>query len=786
MKSNIKLASRTLLKNKTISAINILGLTIGLSVSILIFFYVFRENTKDNEIKGIENIYVITDINDANDPSISSKILNALRDEVPELENSAYYNNEWSPQVFIKSKDKNHKVNKLLVASKNFFKVLSLPTIYGDANKALNTSNKIVLSKKYAYKLFGNENPVGKTIEYNSTYLQNQLLDIAAVVEIPDNSSWEFDAVIPVSLNMKIDWYKSLCNSWGTYNYSSICRLSPEANLEHVQEYLANIKPGNIPNDYLEGVCYGLVSFKESYFNLPELDGVSHGQKYILSVIEIVGVLILLLACLNFINLSTAQREKRAINYNIIKALGSTKKNLIGLITTETAMLLLASIAGFIILTPLLLEGLNYFSDNTMSLHDLLTLDNLIITVAIILVVFLLTSIITSTFYYQFTHSKKKSQKSNTLQNSLLIFQFVISIVLISSIFIIRKQNNLLNTTNPGFAKEHIIYSNTNKNIQDKYQSLYSQLNQIPEIADFTFSSEVFGHISNNWGTTLDVKGEKKDIGFMALQVSSNFFDFFGVNLQNGNGFNNYSKDNRDIILNQKAINNYNIENINESRVELDHNQQHGQIIGTVADFNVNSFRTPIKPIGFMSCGLVSDVVYIKINAANSKQLYEITNQLNKIWMDLSPDFPFEYDFLDHSWAALYKKDQKFQQLIQVATLISLFISCLGLIALTYFTLENKTKEIGIRKVNGAKVSEVLILLNKDFIKWVAIAFVIACPIAYYAMSKWLENFAYKTELSWWIFALAGISTLSVALITVSWQSWKAATRNPVEALRYE
>ena len=214
--------------------------------------------------------------------------------------------------------------------------------------------------------------------------------------------------------------------------------------------------------------------------------------------------------------------------------------------------------------------------------------------------------------------------------------------------------------------------------------------------------------------------------------------------------------------------------------------RQNGQIVGVVEDYNFESLHVPIRAAGFMCSADCDQVIYLKLSGNNSVGYKNTIKKVENLWNSISPDFPMELNFLDETWNAKYKRDKQFQKILWYTTLVSLLLSCLGLVGLTFFVMEQRTKEIGVRKVNGAKVSEILTLLNKDFIKWVLIAFIIATPIAYYSMNKWLQHFAYKTTLSWWIFALAGVLALAIALLTVSFQSWKAAVRNPIESLRYE
>jgi putative ABC transport system permease protein len=374
---------------------------------------------------------------------------------------------------------------------------------------------------------------------------------------------------------------------------------------------------------------------------------------------------------------------------------------------------------------------------------------------------------------------------NNRLRNSLLVFQFTVSIALIASILFIYRQNEHMKNQDTGFTKENIVYANTNDKIASQIDAFKSELKSIAGIADFTFSESVLVNNGQNWGRDFINKGEKNNINFSKMSVAPNFFRFFGIKLAEGEPFNENSQANRDYIFNRKAKAEFKIENLEDARVNYS-DPSKGHVIGIVDDYNFESLHVPVRAAGFMCVKDFEDVIYLKVNTQNIAAFRATMKQVEQLWNRISPNFPLEYNFLDQTYAALYARETRFQNFLIYTTLVSLVLSCLGLIALTFFVMEQRTKEIGIRKVNGAKISEVMTMLNKDFVKWVAIAFVIATPIAYYAMNKWLENFAYKTELSWWIFALAGVLALGIALLTVSFQSWKAATKNPVESLRYE
>ncbi len=782
----LKLVYRTIFKNKTIAGLNIIGLSIGISVSMILFLYVYLEFNKNSTQKNLENKYVIVDVNEGRDSSIPIKMLSALKKEIPEIQTASYFNVEWSPQVFLKNNNNNYKIEKLLVASNNFLSTTELPILLGNATEALNTSNKIVITEPLAKKIFGDIDVIGKYIEYNSTYLQNQILQISAVIQIPNNSSWNFEAIIPVELNMQIDWYKNLTESWETYNYSSICSVSSNADIQKIQEKLANISDDIIPSEIYDGIKYQLYPFSKTYFDVPEFDGMSHGEISTVYIILIVGLLIVLLSCANFINLTIAQKQKSFKNYIIIKGLGSSKKKLISLIITENLLQVIFAIIISVILFVYLFYLMRSSLGTSQSLKGILSFNIFVLFGFFLAIIIVITSVIPCNYILRSIKNIKHKIQKRKISHGLIIFQFTISIILISSITIILKQNNLILNQDPGFTKDHIIYATTNKDIQDKYQFFKAQLKQIPEISDFTFSSEPFGNVTNNWGTTIELNGEEKDFSFAMLKVSPNFFNFFNIPFEQGQQLNELSNQNQDIIINKKAIEEYQITDILNARVNVDNNPEHGKIIGQVHNLNINSFHVPIKSFAFLSCKNADDIIYLKLNIKESKQTHRILSKLNSIWTGISPDFPFNYNFLDKSWEALYHKDMMFQKAILFATLISILLSCLGLIALTSLVLEQKTKEIGIRKVNGAQTREIVLLLNRNFIRWIIIAFIIASPLSFFAMQKWLENFAYKIDLNWWIFAMAGLLSLTITLLSVSWQSWKAATRNPVKALRYE
>ena len=785
---NIKIAFRNLLKNKLVTGINILGLTAGITVSLLCFMYVRKENTTDRFIPDYQNIYAITNQKGTH---LSIKMVNLVRENISALKELTFCSEEWSPQIFFKTNNTSYQVKKLLVADSCFFRVLAFKPLWGDPANALNSANKVVITHSFARKMFGDENPVGKTIAYNTTYLNGELVEVAAVIDdLPHNSSWDFEAVVSIQTNYKMKNFLSNFEEWGMQNFRAFCRANETLTGDKLNKMLSEIPLNEVPDNFRSHIVLSAQPFEKVYFHQPDLDFLKHGNQFALSVMKTVGILILLLACTNYINLVTAQREKRFKNVGIFKTLGSGRGKIISLLMAETVMVVAFAILLSVVVSVLLLNSFNNLTQSKFITESFLSIDNLSIVFSLFLITVLISGFIPGfIFSNQKAVSLLKKQwgktSGNVLRNGLLIFQFVISIALISGIIVINRQNHYMNSVNPGFQKENIVFANTNADIEKNIQTLKNELFKIPAITDITYSGEPIGLMEENWTVNFINKGEKSKIGFAKFSVSPNFFNFFGIPIKEGNTFSENSFLKQEWIFNEVAAREFEVTNLADARIVTE-NPANGAIVGVAGNFNFESMHVPLRAAAFRCANECDDVIYLKLNATDYNTIRKTLETVNQIWNNISPNFPFETQFLDASWRALYAKELQFQKLLIFTTLISLVLSCLGLTGLTFLIMEQSTKEIGIRKVNGAKVTEVMAMLNINFVKWIAVAFVIASPVAYFTMDKWLKNFAYKTELSWWIFALAGLLALGIALLTVSWQSWRAATRNPVEALRYE
>jgi putative ABC transport system permease protein len=370
--------------------------------------------------------------------------------------------------------------------------------------------------------------------------------------------------------------------------------------------------------------------------------------------------------------------------------------------------------------------------------------------------------------------------KGGNLRHTLIIFQFSVTIALIAATFLIFKQLNYIKERDLGIPKDQIVYAKLPYQVlRGNKELLRERLLALPEIKEAAFSSTIFGKIEGLDNQEID----GKNLNFATTWVDAEFIHLYDLQLLDGRFFSKDLKtdENATALINEAALRSFDVEDPFALKFRVPGGS--AKVVGVVQDFNYKSLHNKIEPLVIIYLPRQGQYVNLKITDNNLPSTLE---KVNAVWNELAPGFPFRYHFLDQDFEQLYKKDDQMGKAITLFSLIAIGIAVLGILGLSIFMGESRIKEIGIRKINGAKVSDVMVMLNVNFIKWIIVAILIATPIAYYAMHKWLENFAYKTELSWWIFALAGLLALGIAVLTVSWQSWRAATRNPVEALRYE
>jgi putative ABC transport system permease protein len=793
-KHHLKIICRNILSNKLHSILNIAGLSVGISSFILILLYVNHELTFDRFHKNFNNIYKLTLGNSFYTMAPFAVVLN---DKLPEIEKIARIDFQMgggkSPLLRVKNGNETEtfQVNDIIYADSTFFDIFSFSVIQGDTKTALTEPNSIVLTESTANKIFGTDNPIGKVIEFIGTNENPRLnYTVSAIVkDVPINSSIKFKGIVSFGTLKSIKpGGVDVDEDYGNWTYDTYILKKSNSLIDQLTKKTNEIWLNDVlkrsdtrqDSESAKGFIAGFVPLKEvSFFK-------NNKAKFIYLILS-VGIFIIILALINFVNLSIAKASTHTKEIAIKKVHGSGRYDLIKQFIGETLVLTFISAAlGLFIVNSLM----PLFTDITgiSATVNLLQHPKWIL---FLISGSVLTGILAGVYPALYLSSFKpvailKNERisgniNKTIIQILIVFQFVISIVLIISTLIIARQVRYMRTENIGFDKKHVIICQLTKNIRNKFDVFKQGLLENPDIINVATSSGSGLAEEFHMSFTAEINGVEKS--YRAMAVDPDFVNTIGLKIIEGRDFSwDLETDKRKtVILNETAVKYFAIDPA--LGFELDIYNSKALVIGVVKDYHNESFQNKISPQVLWYVPGWNSSLSIRINGNNvSETIQYIKNQ----WNELSPDIPFEFQFLDEKYDALYKEEDKFNLLIGYFSIIAILIACLGLFGLVSFSTERRNKEIGIRKINGAKISEILVLLNRDFVIRVTIAFIIAVPIAWYAMYKWLQSFAYKTEISWWIFALAGIISLAVALLTVSWQSWRAATRNPVDALKYE
>ena len=788
----LKNTFRVLRKNLQHTIINILGLAVGISAFILIMSYITNELSYDNFHKNSDNIYKVCLDKDF---STLAPLGHLLHNQFPEIKNIARLDRNYGFGEKVTLTDrtainpKSITIKNIVFADSSFFNIFSFNSVYGNLETALKSPYTIVLIQNTASKLFGNLNPIGKTIgaidergRYNQDYV------VTAVIEdVPANSSINFNGLASFSsLSLMKPNGSDVNDDWYNWGYDTYIQLNGATNIYEFEQKVnafwisksEKLKTNN--SDIVSSLS--LVALNKVPFH-------NNNKRSFIYLLAGIGLLIVAIAIINFVNLTIAKFPASAKEIGVRKLLGSSKIKLISQIMVETLVVSLFAV----IIAILLAELIKPLATQLIGLRLSIDYWGQPLIIPLLLAGAILIGIIAGTYPAIYFSSFKplkiiRNESTNTKKSSifnygLVIFQFLIAIIMIASTILIQKQVEFLKSKDLGFNDKNVISIQPNKQIADKYDLFRQKVLEHAGITDITASSMELGN-GFNMEINSEFNGETKS--FKVLTVDPDFVKTMGINLREGRNFtwDAESDKYRTVIINKTMAKEFGLDPAIDKEITMSSNIK-AKVIGVMNDFHAESFHKTIEPSLLWYapevCGI--GVINMKINPVDFENSIE---SVQKIWAEISPNIPFEYHFLDESYANLYKSEVTFSRLIGFCSILSIFISCLGLFGLITHIAKRRTKEIGIRKVNGARVSEILTMLNRDLVKWVVIAFVIATPVAWYAMNKWLENFAYKTTLSWWIFALAGFLALGIALLTVSWQSWRAATKNPVEALRYE
>ncbi|MCK9639976.1 MAG: ABC transporter permease [Prolixibacteraceae bacterium] len=815
LKLLLKFAGRSLLKNKFTTAVNVLGLMVAFVCALFVFSYTVNERSYDRWLDGNERLYrVVANINMSGIDYSSSKaappLAKTLVSEIPEVEKATRI---W-PWSNISVKNENHPsgtvaFNEKLVleADSNFFDLFRVQMIEGDPKNALKSPNQIVITEETAVRYFGNEafqkgQVCGKPLFLKlwGNYRPYQVAGICKPIK--EQTHFDFDILFSSSGDPDNKTDHWLNNAFYTY-----AMLTPNANPKVVESKLGLLVEKYINKGYNKGFATEKTSGRDYWHLLlqpitsihlhsnfeSELKPNNNVRNLYISIGA--ALLVWVVAFLNYINLFTVNNFGRAKEIALRKISGAGKSAIFnGFIAESMGVVMISMVLAlitFLFCYPMLesispgIKGLSIISMPSFYL-------------------FVMTMIAVTGFGGgAYAAAKLMSVNSmalmknaifnlnnkNNFRQIIVTTQFAIAIILISVSVLVSQQLDYLLQKNPGYDQEHVVVLDAPVwGLRKNFDNFKTKLLDNGSVASVTTSHSVPGDGDSNTPLYMKKEGEMAYHLVIPYHCSYDFVETIGLQLIAGRDFSKIYDDKQSVILSESAAKSLGLIDavgsvVFYSKIRSDKEQLNRlSVVGVVKDVHFESYYKTIRPFAILF-NQYHNFVSVRVKSGN---IPETLAFIEKQWKESYPDAPYHYSFLDKKFETQYQKEVRLKQFIMLFSTLAILIAAIGLFAMALHIARQRNKEISIRKVNGATIAEVLIMLNRDFVKWVAIAFVIATPIAYYAMNKWLENFAYKTELSWWIFALSGLLALGIALLTVSWQSWKAATRNPVEALRYE
>ncbi|MDZ7304892.1 MAG: ABC transporter permease [candidate division KSB1 bacterium] len=782
-KNYLRIAIRNLLKQKVYSFINIFGLAIGMCGSILILLWVLDELKYDRFHKDIDRIYQVMENQEyakGNIFTVSATpgpLAPALNEEIPEIEFAATYT--WNINYLFTLGEKSIK-ERGIYARPDLFRILSIELLSGNQEELLTTPNSVVISQDLARRFFGDENPVGKSILIN----QDQLHKITGVYRrLPDHSSLQFDFVLPFEDFLKTNQWAT---TWGSNGPRTLVKLKERSDKAIVDAKIKNFIKERNENSIVELFLYPYADlYLYGRFSNGKAVG---GQIEHVRLFSMIALFVLLIACINFMNLSTARASRRTKEVGIRKCVGASRRALISQHIGESMVIVFLSLLISLLLVELFLPIFNHLTEKQVAVNyadpPLLLL---------FLGMALLTGVVAGSypaFYlsaFQPVNVLKQNLKSSTgelfVRKGLVIFQFSLSAILIVATIIIYNQIQYVQNKNLGYKKENLIYFTIEGEMKNQWEAFRHEMLQHPKIIGISRSNHVFlGRSTNTSGVSWPGKPANTEVLFESILVDYDLIETFGFEIAEGRSFSReHGADSSRVIVNQAAVKVMELENPIGQIINFW--EQDWEIIGVLKDFHYESLRYNVEPL-FMI--LNTDYAQFGFVRLQSDEINKTIQGVGAIYKKFNPAYPFVYSFLDQQYAALYWNEMQTGTLSKYFSIFAIIISCLGLFGLSVFTAEQRTKEIGIRKVLGATVTGLILLLSKDLVKLVLIALVIAVPVSWWLLSDWLNNFAYRTEMAWWVFAMAGGLTLMIALMTVSIQAVKAALANPVDSLRYE
>ena len=804
LKNYFKIAWRILLRRKAFSIINIFGLAIGIATCLVIMLYVKNElsydryNEKAGRIVRVVFRGFVGGGGEMKEAVVMSPVAATLKRDFPEVVDATRLRGGGA--ALIAYGDKSFKEDELGFADPNFFNVFTIPFLQGDPKTALINPHTVVISNETAQKYFGNENPIGKVLNFKtlkSTYTVTGVFD-----KIPDNSHFQFDMLASMT---ELDDAKS--QSWVTSNYYTYLVLPEGYDYEKLEAKMPSVvdKYMGPQIEQAFGMSYSQFRQKGNKVGLylqpltdihlrSDLNAEMRpsGDIRYVYIFSAVALFMLLIACINFMNLSTAGASKRAMEVGIRKVMGSVKTELIYQFLIESVLLTMIALLLSAFLVYLALPVFNSITETELSLYKLISNAGLM---PGMLLFGIIVGVLAGSYPAFFLSSFKpvsvlkgkftSGKNSIAMRSGLVVFQFVISIILIVSITVVYKQLSYIRNKKLGYNKEQLLIINGTWALGNKQEAFRNELMKDPRIVSVTTSSFIpAGNTDLNNNTVYPGDKVGQYVYTPEYRIDTAYLNTMGIELVAGRNFSSSFADSASTIINETAARAFGWEKDAIGKTVTGHSDNQGhevtyRIVGVVKDFHFRSLHEPISPVMLLMKNYDGAMI-AKVTTA------DLAGLLSSIKLKWTAEEPFSYSFMDDRFNKSYRAEQRTGDILGIFAGLTLFVACMGLFGLATFTAQQRTKEIGIRKVLGATVSDITTLLSAEFIKLVLLALLVACPIAWYFMDKWLQDFAYRIDLQWWVFVLAGITVMLIAFITTSFQAIKSALMNPVKSLKTE
>ncbi|MDO6429017.1 ABC transporter permease [Flavitalea sp. BT771] len=807
LKNYLKIAFRQLSRNKLFSSINIFGLAAGLAVCLLIMLYILDELSYDKHHKDADRTYRLAYVTGTGDDwsAEPAPVAFTIKAEMPEVQEATrllkfpdmdkvLLQNERprDPKKFFES-------NGYYVDS-TFFQLFTYDFTYGNGETALARPNSLVLSESIAARLFGNENPIGKPLKLSLPF-GDFIYTVQAVFK--ENHHSHIPAHFFLSMrNSDLGAWTEKQTSWATNNiFHTYIKLKPGTDAHAFEKRMAAFMDRHEgPELKKAGMTKGhfMQHMTDIYLHSSIGDEIApNGNIRYLYILGSIAAFILVIACINFMNLSTARSEKRAREVGVRKVIGAGRASLIHQFLGESFLLCLIALAIGLLLTQLLLPLFNQLTQKQLTLSNN---PHLILWIAgLSLLTGLLSGLYPAFYLSSFRPAKVlkgkilNSWSATALRKGLVVFQFTISVMLILGAIVIGSQLHYLKNQSLGFKKDQqLILPITSKNVAKNYNSLKSEILRTAGVGSVT-SGSTYPGIRNINDALFYAEGRSaaNNVDIAIASIEDDYFETLGLQLIEGRPFaRNSMADSNHIILNQTAARQLGLDPAAAVGKRVTY-EFHGvyynmEVTGVIRDFNFESLHNPIRPLGFSINNFFANKYNYTIVGLQTTNYSRALAAIEQAWTRVNPGAPFEYSFLDQDFQRNYEKEERTSHIVIYCTSIAILIACLGLFGLTAFSAERRTKEIGIRKVLGASVANVTLLLSGEFIRLALLAVLIASPLAWYGMDRWLRNFTYRITLTWWMFAAAGGVAIVIALVTVSFQSIRSALANPTKSLRAE